>query len=63
MDTFSTPILFLIFNRPDATKLVFEEIRQQRPQYFYIAADGPREDKVGEQELCGLARKVVSQID
>ena len=59
MNTFSTPILFLIFNRPDVTKCVFEEIRKQKPQYLYLAADGPRANKPGEYEKCILAREVV----
>ena len=28
---FSTPILFMIFNRPDATKRVFDAIRKIKP--------------------------------
>ena len=47
-----TPILFLIFNRPDQAWLVFEEIRKQRPERLFIAADGPRSDRQGEAALC-----------
>jgi hypothetical protein len=63
MNTFSTPILFLIYNRPDTTKLVFEEIRKQKPQNLYIAADGAKENKTGEEELCDLTREIITQID
>jgi len=38
----TTPILFLVFNRPDTTKKVFEEIRKAKPSKLFIAADGPR---------------------
>ena len=41
---FETPILFLIFNRPDLTKVVFNRIREVKPKYLFIAADGPRID-------------------
>jgi hypothetical protein len=37
-----TPILFLIFNRLDTTKQVFEEIRKAKPKKLYVAGDGPR---------------------
>jgi hypothetical protein len=39
---FDSPVLFLIFNRLDVTKLTFEEIRRARPKKLFIAADGPR---------------------
>ena len=40
-----TPLLFLIFNRPGETKRVFEKIREQKPAYLYVAADGARNEK------------------
>ena len=61
---FNTPILFLIFNRPDTTKQVFEKIRAIQPTQLFIAADGPRGDKQGESELCQQTREwVLHQID
>lgn len=59
----STPILFLIFNRPDTTKQTFEAIRRQKPKYLYIAADGPRPGNAEDIELCQATRNVLSQID
>ncbi len=56
---FNTPVLFLIFNRPDTTKQVFEKIREIKPKYLYVAADGPRSDKSGEGDLCEATRNVV----
>jgi acetyltransferase-like isoleucine patch superfamily enzyme len=58
-----TPILFLIFNRPDTTQTVFNEIKKQRPKYLFVAADGPRLDKEGECEKCQQTRDIVKQID
>ncbi len=57
-----TPILFLIFNRPDTTQKVFEQIAKQKPERLYIAADGPRDLKKGELQLCEAARKIVESI-
>jgi hypothetical protein len=59
----NTPILFLVFNRPDTTQQVFEVIREVKPAKLYIAADGPRLDKEGEKEKCEAVRKIVTQID
>lgn len=38
----TTPVLFLVFNRPETTKMVFEEIRKAKPTKLYIGADSPR---------------------
>lgn len=56
---FQTPILFLIFNRPDLTRRVFEKIKEIQPKYLYVAADGPRKDKIGEYELCEETRATI----
>jgi len=58
-----SPVLFLIFNRPDLTKATFECIRQARPPRLYIAADGPRQGRDGEAALCQEAREVADQVD
>jgi len=60
---FETPILFLIFNRPETTQQVFNEIKKQRPRFLYVAADGPRLEKEGEAEKCKLTRDIIRQID
>lgn len=57
------PVLFLIFNRPDTTKKVFESIREYQPKELYIAADGPRLEREGEKELCEETRKITEKID
>jgi hypothetical protein len=60
---FTTPILLIIFNRPSTTQLVFEAIRKERPTKLYIAADGPRPNKEGEEIKCAAARHIATQID
>ena len=60
---FQKPILFLIFNRFDTTKVVFEAIRRVRPLKLYVAADGHRENKEGEKEACELTRGIIDSID
>ena len=56
-------VLFLIFNRPDTTEKVFEQIRNARPKRLYIAADAPRENRPGEELLCKQVKDIVSNID
>jgi len=51
-----TPVLFLIFNRPDTTQKVFNEIKKVKPSKLFVVAEGPREDKAGEPEKCQKAR-------
>jgi len=58
-----TPVLLIIFNRPDTTQQVFDAIRQAQPRQLFVAADGPREGKDGEAEKCQRARGIVKQID
>lgn len=59
----TTAILFLIFNRPDETQRVFEEIRRARPTRLFVAADGPRRAKRGEAELCQATREIAKRVD
>ncbi|WP_149207915.1 nucleotide-diphospho-sugar transferase [Flavobacterium johnsoniae] len=58
-----SPVLFLIFNRPDVTEQVFEQIKKMQPEKLYVAADGPRKDKSNEEELCNETRSIINKID
>ena len=58
-----TPILFLIFNRPDTTQIVFNEIRKAKPKWLFIAGDGPRKDRLEDTRLCQKTRTIVDQVD
>lgn len=61
---FDVPILFIVFNRLETTKLVFQEIRKIRPNKLFIAADGSRPDKIGEREKCDEVRNfILENID
>ncbi|WP_099240153.1 hemolytic protein HlpA-like protein [Synechococcus sp. BDU 130192] len=56
-----TPVVFIIFNRPDLTQIVFNEIRKAQPKQLFVIADGPRTPE--EQEKCQAARDVIKQVD
>jgi hypothetical protein len=57
------PVLFLIFNRPEQTSRVFEQIRKFKPRKLFIAADGPRKGFVEDARKCLQTRNIVEQID
>jgi len=59
-----SPVLFLIFNRPETTREVFAAIRQARPPRLYVASDGPRTCKAGEAEkVLALRSEILGGID
>lgn len=57
----NTAVLFLVFNRLDTTKQVFEAIRQAKPPRLYVAADGARVNKEGEAEKVQAVRDYIMQ--
>lgn len=57
----NTAVLFLVFNRLDTTKQVFEAIRQAKPPRLYVAADGARANKAGEAEKVNAVRDFIIQ--
>lgn len=59
-----TPILFLVFNRLNTVRRVFETIKSAKPLRLYIAADGPREGVAGEKgKTCEVRDYVLKNID
>ena len=63
--TFSlvTPVVFIIFNRPEKTEKVFNEIKRARPRHLFVIADGPRSNITNEKELCELTRRIIEGVD
>lgn len=63
MDKITTPILIIGFNRPDVIKQTFEYIRKAKPEKLYVAIDGPRPEKEGEEKLVKKVKEVVENVD
>ena len=60
----ATAVLFLVFNRLDTTKKVFNAIKQAKPPRLYIASDGARSNKEGEYEKVQIVRDyIIKNID
>lgn len=57
------PVLLLIFNRPDPTAQVMEQLREAQPPQLFVSADGPRVDHPGDRERCRRAREVATRVD
>ncbi len=56
-------VLFLVFNRPDTTRKVFNAIRLAKPQKLYVSADGSRPNREGEYERCEEVRRIATAVD
>jgi hypothetical protein len=60
---FSTPIVLIIFNRPDTTARVFHKIAKIKPSKLLVIADGARANKKGEVDLVMETRAIISHVN
>lgn len=58
-----SPVLFVIFCRENTTRQVFERIREAKPPRLYVAADGPRQNRIDEKTKCEATRKIIEGVD
>ena len=63
MPQLTTPVLFLVFNRPAETARVFAAIRAAQPRQLFVASDGPRPEREGEAALVEQTREIATQVD
>lgn len=61
--TTTPPVIFIIFNRTDTARQVFEKIRAARPKKLLVIADGPRADRPDDAEKCGATRAIIDEVD
>jgi len=57
----TTPVAFIIFNRPDTTKRVFEAIREAKPEKLYLISDAPREGREDDEAKVAETRAYVEE--
>lgn len=55
-----TPLLLIVFNRPDHTRQTIDALRKQRPPLVYVFQDGPRDGNVDDAKNCELVKQVVN---
>lgn len=58
-----TPVVLIIFRRPDTTARVVESLAQVRPRQLYVIADGPRADHPDDRRLCKQTRALVADLE
>lgn len=63
MELINSPVLLIVFNRPDTTQKVFDAIRRARPPKLYIAGDAPRIGNMEDVQNCAIVKDIVSQVD
>ena len=58
-----TPVLFLVFNRPDTTIQVFEKICNAKPSRLYVACDGPRINNLEDKGKIEIVQNIIAKVD
>jgi hypothetical protein len=58
-----TPVLLIVFNRPDTTQHVFNAIRSAKPKKLYVSSDGPRSDYARDNENNDKVKQIVKNVD
>ncbi len=59
---FNTPIVLIIFRRPEFTRRVAEIVATLDPKTLFVIADGPRADRPDEAALCARTRAVIDEF-
>jgi hypothetical protein len=59
---FLTPVLLIVFNRPDLTQQVLDRLQEVGVKNLFVVADGPRNDNSDDEEKCRLTRETVEKI-
>jgi hypothetical protein len=63
VNSLTTPVAFIVFNRPERTAEVFAAIRAARPSQLFVIADGPRGNMEADAAKCAAARAVIARVD
>jgi hypothetical protein len=63
VNSLTTPVTFIVFNRPERTAEVFAAIRATRPSQLFVIADGPRANMEADAAKCAAARAVIAGVD
>jgi len=58
-----TPVVFIIFNRPDTTERVFAQICKAKPPKLLVVGDGARVGREGEAEKVAACRAIIKRVD
>ena len=56
------PVLLIVFNRPDTTLKVFEQIKNAEPKKLYISCDAPRTGNTQDKQKIDQVLRIVSEV-
>lgn len=59
----NVPILLLLFNRPEKTKILIDALRKVSPPRVYVVVDGPRAFNDSDASRCENVKLLVDEID
>jgi hypothetical protein len=59
----TTPVILIIFRRPELTARVLRAIAEAKPRTLLVVADGPRPDRPDDLEACRAARAVIDRAN
>jgi hypothetical protein len=54
-----TPVLVIVFNRPDKARSLMAALEQVKPTRLYVSADGPRPQMATDRSLCAETRAII----
>ena len=63
MNIQKAPVAVFIFNRPDNVSEVMKQVRLYKPETLLIVADGPRNGRPHERNLCDQSKQVALEVD
>lgn len=59
----TTPVLYMVFNRPEITQESFNAIREAKPKKLYVAVDAPRVNRKDDEENQAKVIQIVKNVD
>ena len=58
-----SPVVLIMFNRPNLTRKVFDAIAAARPRMLFVVSDGPRSHAKGDVQLVNQCREIIKSVN
>lgn len=58
-----SPVVLIMFNRPNLTRKVFDAIAAARPRMLFVVSDGPRSDIKSDVQLVNECREIIKSVN
>jgi hypothetical protein len=58
-----SPVVLIMFNRPNLTRRVFDAIAAARPRMLFVVSDGPRSENKSDVKLVKECREIIKSVD